>query len=82
VSSGFGRAPSRREFLQVLAGTGAGLTFGAGVQRLFATEAPLPVFTDVTAEAGLARAMNISGSTTNKQFLLEENGLWCGAVRL
>ena len=31
-------------------------------------------FTDVAQEAGLARARNISGSPSNKQFLLEEMG--------
>ena len=36
------------------------------------------VFTDVTARAGLLRARNISGSATNKQFLLEEMG--CGVA--
>src|SRR5205823_10031329 len=32
------------------------------------------VFTDVTMSAGLSHARNISGSATNKQFLLEEMG--------
>ena len=36
------------------------------------------VFTDVTAAAGLSRAVNVSGSPPNKQFLLEEMG--CGAA--
>ena len=36
------------------------------------------VFTDVTAAAGLARAVNVSGSSENKQFILEEMG--CGAA--
>jgi hypothetical protein len=31
-------------------------------------------FTDISAEAGLARALNVSGSPLNKQFLLEEMG--------
>jgi enediyne biosynthesis protein E4 len=31
-------------------------------------------FTDITAAAGLARAVNVSGSPTDKQFLLEEMG--------
>jgi len=35
------------------------------------------LFTDVTAAAGLLQANNVSGRTTNKQFLLEEMG--CGA---
>ena len=36
------------------------------------------VFTDITAAAGLSRAVNISGSPDNKQFLLEEMG--CGVA--
>ena len=36
------------------------------------------MFTDVTAAAGLARAVNVSGSPENKQFILEEMG--CGAA--
>jgi hypothetical protein len=35
-------------------------------------------FTDVTSVAGLAKALNISGSPTDKQFILEEMG--CGAA--
>jgi len=36
------------------------------------------VFTDITAAAGLARALNVSGRPDNKQFILEEMG--CGAA--
>ena len=36
------------------------------------------MFTDITAAAGLGRAVNVSGSPDNKQFLLEEMG--CGAA--
>ena len=36
------------------------------------------VFTDITAAAGLSRAVNVSGSPDDKQFLLEEMG--CGAA--
>ena len=32
------------------------------------------MFTDVTAAAGLGRAVNVSGSPTDKQFILEEMG--------
>src|SRR5262245_3540988 len=35
-------------------------------------------FTDVTSEAGLANARNVSGASKDKQFLLEEMG--CGAA--
>jgi hypothetical protein len=77
MSSGFCRAPSRREFLQILGRTGAAVL--AGVHRLDAADAPLPVvFTDVSARAGLMRARNVSGSVANKQFLLEEMG--CGVA--
>ena len=31
-------------------------------------------FTDIASQAGLARAINLSGSPLNKQFLLEEMG--------
>ncbi|PYX38388.1 MAG: RNA-binding protein, partial [Acidobacteria bacterium] len=76
-SSGFGRAQSRREFLHMLGGSG--LAVLAGAHSLHASESTLPVaFTDVTARAGLLRAKNISGSATNKQFLLEEMG--CGVA--
>ena len=36
------------------------------------------MFTDITAAAGLARALNVSGRPDNKQFILEEMG--CGAA--
>ena len=59
------------------AATGLGLSFATC--QLPALDSPLPVtFTDVTARAGLSRAINISGSAGNKQFLLEEMG--CGAA--
>ena len=35
-------------------------------------------FTDVAAQAGLARARNVSGHPINKQFILEEMG--CGVA--
>jgi hypothetical protein len=63
----------------MLGRAGAALTFGAGTLHLLGTDSPPPVvFTDVSVEAGLARALNISGSPTNKQFLLEEMG--CGVA--
>jgi hypothetical protein len=47
--------------------------------HLLAADSPSPVvFTDVTGQAGLGHAKNISGSPTNKQFLLEEMG--CGVA--
>jgi len=61
---------SRRGFLQLL---------GASVVRAASTERPgSVVFTDITAAAGLSRALNVSGSPDDKKFLLEEMG--CGAA--
>ena len=77
MTSGSGRLQSRRQFLQLLGGTSAAVF--AGIHDLRAADAPLPVvFTDVTAVSGLLSAKNISGSVTNKQFLLEEMG--CGVA--
>ncbi len=71
---------SRRGFLRGLGRWGAaGLIPAMGINRLLASEAPEPVtFTDITAAAGLGRALNVSGSPDDKQFLLEEMG--CGAA--
>jgi hypothetical protein len=61
--------------LQLLGRAGATLPFALAAPYLLAADWPPPVvFTDITAEAGLAHASNISGSPTNKQFLLEEMG--------
>jgi len=77
MTSGCGRLPSRRHFLQVLGGTSAAVL--AGIHDLHAADATLPVvFTDVSAASGLLSAKNMSGSATNKQFLLEEMG--CGVA--
>jgi hypothetical protein len=66
-------------FLQMLGGAGVALPLGLRAHRLFATEITSPVvFTDITASAGLSNARNISGSATDKQFLLEEMG--CGVA--
>jgi enediyne biosynthesis protein E4 len=52
---------------------------GAGLDRLLASESNGAVtFTDITAAAGLSRALNVSGSPEDKQFVLEEMG--CGAA--
>jgi hypothetical protein len=63
-----------------MGGTAAALLpLGWGVHSLLAVDSPPPViFTDIAARAGLSRATNISGSATNKQFLLEEMG--CGVA--
>jgi hypothetical protein len=74
------RAPSRRGFLQMLGGSAAALLMPrSGLPGSLATDVPgPPVFTDVTAEAGLLHARNVSGSPDDKQFLLEEMG--CGVA--
>jgi len=79
MSSGSGRTQSRRNFLQMLGRAGAVLSLAPTALTLQATHLPFPVvFTDVTANASLLRARNISGSLANKQFLLEEMG--CGVA--
>ena len=75
MNSGFGRGQSRREFLQILGRVGAALPFALRTPHVRAADSPPHlVFTDITSEAGLAHARNISGSPGNKQFLLEEMG--------
>jgi enediyne biosynthesis protein E4 len=65
------------------AGAALPLGFGArGAPRFSAGQSlhASVVFSDVTTAAGLQRARNISGSVTNKQYLLEEMG--CGVALL
>jgi enediyne biosynthesis protein E4 len=79
VNSGSGRLPSRRGFLQWLGRAGAALPFAWGAPPWLAAESAAPVvFTDITVEAGLGQARNVSGSPANKRFLLEEMG--CGVA--
>src|SRR5258708_5437012 len=60
------RAPSRRDLL---------CTLGLLPLAPIAGAEPQPVrFTDVAAQAGLARARNLSGDPVDKQFLIEEMG--------
>src|SRR5215470_11168628 len=75
MSSGFRRSSSRREFLLAL-GYGVVAVSAAPALYSFTTAAGRAgtIFTDVSEKAGLASARNISGSPTNKQFLLEEMG--------
>jgi enediyne biosynthesis protein E4 len=76
VSSGTERARTRRDFLQLVGGSivAASDGFAAG-QAPGQSAAPGGLrFTDVTDAAGLTRAINVSGSPTDKQFLLEEMG--------
>ncbi len=70
------REMSRRVFLRALGGLGMA-ALGAPAFAARAAQAPV-VFTDVTAAAGLARAINVSGRPDNKQYILEEMG--CGAA--
>jgi len=79
VSSGLGLPPSRRDFIRLAGKSGIALMLGSPAQRLFCAEPSFEVmFTDVTASAGLARALNVCGNSTDKQLLLEEMG--CGVV--
>ena len=79
MNSGSGRLPSRRGFLQWLGRAGAALPFAWGAPPWLAADSSVPVvFTDITVEAGLGQARNVSGSPANKQFLLEEMG--CGVA--
>jgi enediyne biosynthesis protein E4 len=76
VSSGSGRALSRRGFLQILGHAGTAVVLPlSGITELFAAPITSSVlFTDITAKAGLSKAVNVSGNATNKQLLLEEMG--------
>ena len=79
MNSGSGRLPSRRGFLQWLGRAGPALPFAWGAPPWLAADSSAPVvFTDITVEAGLGQARNVSGSPANKQFLLEEMG--CGVA--
>ncbi len=70
------REMSRRVFLRALGGIG---TAALCTPRVVARTAQAPaLFTDVTAAAGLSRALNVSGRPDNKQYILEEMG--CGAA--
>ena len=67
---------SRRWFLQRIGQCGLAVLV-PGVATLAAREQAgrgAPLFTDVTAPAGLSGAVNVSGSATDKRFLLEEMG--------
>jgi hypothetical protein len=65
---------SRRDFLRTLGGVGTVALFPR-ISPGFARDAQTSViFTDVTAAAGLGRALNVSGSPDDKQFILEEMG--------
>ncbi len=75
MSSGARRSPSRRDFLKVLGQGLVASTAGPAAFALAAPQSPASViFTDVTSDAGLSGARNISGSVANKQLLLEEMG--------
>jgi hypothetical protein len=69
VTSGRSRLSSRRRFLQTL----GAIPFASILPPARAAGAST-IFTDITTKAGLARAVNVSGSPSNKQLLLEEMG--------
>jgi hypothetical protein len=78
MNSWSSRAHSRRGFLHLLCGSiavvsdpGFAVSRGSAIQP--AGSGP-GVFTDTTIAAGLSKALNVSGSATDKQFLLEEMG--------
>jgi enediyne biosynthesis protein E4 len=86
-----GSGQSRRAFLGIVgAWAAAALTPGSRALGLLQRKTTAPTghaptdrqrpvtFTDVTAAAGLSSAINISGTSVDKQFLLEEMG--CGAA--
>ena len=78
MTSGYRAAHSRRGFLRMLGGC-SGIAWAPGFEGGRPTASTPPIlFTDITAEAGLSRAVNVSGSPDNKQFLLEEMG--CGVA--
>jgi hypothetical protein len=81
VTSGRHKRQSRRTFLRMMGGWGAAALLPSlprrSAPRVWRAKAGV-TFTDVTARAGLARALNVSGSPSDKQFLLEEMG--CGAA--
>ena len=74
------RSASRRGFLRTVGSSVAAASVADLTgPLLFAADTPASiVFTDVTAPAGLSRALNVSGSPDDKQFLLEEMG--CGVA--
>jgi enediyne biosynthesis protein E4 len=78
VSRGSGLTRSRREFLKLL-GAGTALPLVPKLSLAAHPESSFPVvLTDITASAGLSRAVNTFGSVNDKQFLLEEMG--CGVA--
>ena len=79
MSRGSGLTQSRREFIKLLGGAGTALPLVSKLSLAAHTDASIPVvFTDITASAGLSRAVNTFGSANDKQFLLEEMG--CGVA--
>jgi hypothetical protein len=76
VTIGYPGPFSRRGFLRTMSGAlAAALLPRRAGARTAAPEAASGVsFTDVTGPAGLLRAVNVSGSPGDKQFLLEEMG--------
>jgi enediyne biosynthesis protein E4 len=73
VSKNRPAVPSRRSFLRTLALAPFASQIRAATNRVPAAAAGA-IFTDIAREAGLASAINVSGASANKQFLLEEMG--------
>src|SRR4051794_20942354 len=71
---------SRRELFRFLPRLGLLAPLAPWAERGFAAPAPREaassrvLFTDVAPQAGLSGARNVSGSPSNKQFLIEEMG--------
>ena len=76
--SGGPAATPRRAVLQLLAGLLVPRTAHGRGGSILESAPDLPTFVDVTEAAGLSRALNVSGSPDDKQFLLEEMG--CGVA--
>src|SRR2546421_10574168 len=75
----WGDLRSRRTFVRRLAGTGLLVPSALLVNRLggaspHGESGSKVLFTDISAQAGLAGAKNTSGARKDKQFLLEEMG--------
>ena len=73
MSSGFDATASRRDFIRVAGQAALVLPFSKR-DSLLAVLPASAIFTDITESAGLANARNYSGSSDNKQYLLEEMG--------
>ena len=78
IAGAGGPAATRRAVLQMLAGLLFPRSADGRGGSLPQSGPALPTFVDITEAAGLSRALNVSGSPDDKQFLLEEMG--CGVA--